>query len=209
MSKEIYESSMEYIERLLKNPKYEEILLDLEQLFIKTHISITGIDKEREVLWGYYFEKTLITPIEKYNNKNLLDLLHENRELDLDTYNYLKNKRLSVFKVKKIKKDMFTIIDIFNKKEKINLNFTKEWLGINKGDLIQSSLYYSGIPYLSVYGFIHPKGVDKFILKEAKNIINGKNYSYIDDFLAKLFRKFVNSKRYSKKDALEIYSIDL
>ncbi len=209
MSREIYESSMEIIENLLKDSKYQGILLNLEKLFIKTHISITNIDKEREILWGYYFEKTLITPIEDYENRTLLDLLYDENKLDMNTYSFLKNKTLSVFKVKKVKKEFFTVIDIFNNKEKIDLKFTEEWFGINKGDLIQSYLYYSTEPYLSIYGFIHPKGVDKFILKETKNIIKNKNYDYIDEFLAKLFRKFVNSKRYSRKDSLEIYSIDL
>lgn len=209
MSKKLYDSSIELVEKLLSNSKYETILLNLEKLFIKTHISITEIDKDKEILWGYYFEKTLITPIENYNNKTLLDLLYDEDKLNLKTYNFLKNKTLSIFQVKKVKKDHFTIIDIFNKKEAINLALTEEWFGINKGDLIQSYLYNSEETYLSIYGFIHPKGVDKFIFKEAKEIIKNKNYSYINDFLAKLFRKFVNSKRYSKKDSLEMYTIEL
>jgi len=209
MSKELYDTSMEIIEKILNQPKYEKLVLMLEELFVKTHISITEIDKERRVLWGYYYEKTIVTPIAEKGNKDLLDLIYQENEIDLYHYKFLKNKTLSVYMVKKVKKDNFMVYDIFNKKKVITLPLTDDWFGINKGDLIQSCLYNSEEPYLSSYGFIHPKGVDKFILKKAKEIIKSKNFYYNDEFLAKLFRKFVNSMRYSRKDALELYNIDL
>ena len=210
MSKDIYEASMELLEDSLGLPEYKDIILDLEKKFLETHITISDIDSTRDNLYNYYYEKTLSTNIEN-GSQNILDLIFQNGNLDKDSYNFLSNSSLSIYMVKKIKRKEFIVYDIFSKNIKIALPLTDEWIAIEKGDLIQTFLYYGDIvPYFSTSGFIHPKEVQKFILKEVKEIKKNKlDYSYIDIFLAKLFRKFVYSMRYFKKNPLEIYKIDL
>ena len=212
MSKALYDEAMGLLEKSLTLPQYKEIILNLEKKFFDTHISISDIDPERDNLYSYYYEKTLITIIDKNSgdNKNILNLIYEDGNIDEKSYRFLLNKTLSIFEVKKVKKDKFIISDIFNKEKSITIPLSNDWIAIEKGELIQGFLYNSEEIFLSTFGFIHPKEVRKFILKEAKNIIkNDYDDEYINIFLAKLFRKFVNSMRYSRKNPLEIYSIEL
>jgi len=209
MSKSIYETSMELLETSLGLTKYKNIILDLEKKFLETHITISDIDSTRDNLYNYYYEKTLSTDIDD-KNKNILDLIFQDGNINEYSYNFLSNKVLSIYQVKKIKKSEFLVYDIFTKNKKIILPLTDEWIAIEKGDLIQTFLYNGTTPYFSTSGFIHPKEVQKFILKEVKDIKkNNLDENHIDIFLAKLFRKFVNSMRYFKKNPLEIYKIDL
>jgi len=210
MSRTLYKTSMEILEKSLGLPEYKGILLELEKIFFDTHITISDIDSYRDNLYKYYYEKTLITKIESHNNKNILDLIYEDGNIDKLSYDFLSNKKLSIFQVKKVKKDSLVISDIFTKSPDITIFLNDDWIAIEKGELIQSFLYESNEPYLSTNGFIHPKEVKKLILKEAKSIIKNNNDDiYIGDLLSKLFRRFVNSMRYSKKNPLEIYTIDL
>lgn len=210
MSRSLYDASMEILEKSLGLQQYKEIILELEKVFFDTHITISDIDSYRDNLYKYYYEKTLMTKINTHNNKNILDLIYEDGNIDEISYKFLSNKELSIYQVKKVKKDSFVISNIFNKNSETTILLNDDWIAIEKGELIQSFLYNSPKPYLSTYGFIHPNEVRKLILKEAKNIIkNNYDDMYIDSFLSKLFRKFVNSMRYSKKNPLEIYTIEL
>jgi hypothetical protein len=206
MSKELYNDSMDLVEKILNHEQYKDLIALLEKEFIKNHITISEIDVEKETLLGYQYEKILITPIK--NNQNILEVIYKENKIDSNVYNFLINKTLSIYMVKKVKKDEFIIVDLFNRK-KIILQLTDVWKGISKGELIQGFLYNSINPYLSRYSIIHPKETENFIQKEVKFILKNKKHDYINSFISKLFRKFVNSMRYSKKNPLEIYSLDL
>ena len=211
MSREVYEASVNKVGEVLSDKKYGEVLEFVKKYFEETHISITEIDKDKMLLYGYYFEKLLVTPItfESKDNETILDLIYSYDEIDKETYDFLKNKKLSIFKVKKIKKENFFVIDVFEKKKVYTLKLSDEWPLINKGDLIQGYMYFAYEPYLSPQSLIHPFEVNKYILKNVKLILKGKSNINKDNFLAKLFRKFVNSKRYFKKNALDVYKMDI
>jgi len=186
--------------------QYMPLLSDLEKIFYKTHITISEIDSKE--LYKYYFERVLT--IKSENNETILEILYRDKKISEETFFILSNVRLSLFKVKKVRKETFIVIDLFEPKIKIELPLTYYWKAISKNDIIQSFFYKTTPPQLSIDGITHSKSVKKFIQNKVSEILESENVeSEKELFIRRLFRNFVIFQRYSHKTALEIYELEL
>jgi len=210
-----YHSVLENIELALEDPKYSPILLKLEKNFQDTHITISSIDT-KEPLNRYYFERVLNLHIDE-TGKTLLTLLLEDNKITKSTYTFLKSVNLSIFKVVKVKKESFIIVDLLEPKTgkkykpiKREIPLSYYWKVIEKNDLIQTFLYLTPIQ-ISTSAIIHDKSVRKFIQKKVDIILDSTNYfeNRKELLLRRLFRDYIMFHRYKNKTALEIYELEL
>ncbi len=201
-----YHSDLHQIEDALSQEKYTKIILQLQERFYQTHITITEIDPMHKTLYLYYFEYILTIPLN--NDSTIVEMLFRNGEILESAFNIFKNRILSIFKIKKITDDNIFIEDFLNPKNSY-LVLLSDSSGFRKGDLIQSFIYFRDDSYfLSDGALTHFRDSFKYLEKRVK-ILKQEEEKQKELFLRQTFRNYVNAYRYTAYSPKNIYEMNL
>ncbi|MBN2694422.1 hypothetical protein JXR93_07145 [bacterium] len=201
-----YHSDLHQIEDALSQEKYTKIILQLQETFYQTHITITEIDPMHKILYLYYFEYILTIPLT--NGGTILDEIFKNREISESAYSVFKNRMFSIFKIKKISEENIFIEDLFDPKKSYLVQLLDS-SGFRKGDLIQTFIYFRDNSYfLSDGALTHFRESFKYLEKRIK-IIKQEDEKQKELFLRQAFRNYVNAYRYTAYSPQNIYEMNL
>ncbi len=200
-----YETSIEIVQNIISDEKYNDLILKLQNYFYKTHIDITEIDSNRDEYFGYYFEYVLTAQVFE-SGESLLYKLYKHKVIDEKIFNFFNSKINSLFKIKKIEETLLILIDLFDSEKIYNINMEYEdLLALKKGDIIQGFIYFDTNFYLSKTSIIHYREVSKFIEKTIKPT----TIPYKNKVLEQMFRNYVNSHRYSNISPEKMYKMNI
>jgi len=120
-----YETSIEIVQNIISDEKYNDLILKLQNYFYKTHIDITEIDSNRDEYFGYYFEYVLTAQVFE-SGESLLYKLYKHKVIDEKIFNFFNSKINSLFKIKKIEETLLILIDLFDSEKIYNINMEYE-----------------------------------------------------------------------------------